>query len=251
MTDLQQVELPYLNTERPDFRAGDSVKVHVRVVEGEKEILASYPANLPGSAKRLLRQLDIDVKTETFVTAITEDSVSAGGWTIPTRTVVWAAGNETMPMLATIGAEQDRQGRVLVNPDATIPGHSEVYVVGDAAAVRQADGTTLPCLAPVAIQAGRHAARSIKADLAGKPRPDFHYRDKGQLAVIGRGQAVADIGRIRFKGFLAWATWAFVHIFFLIGFRNRFMVMFQWAWQYFTYQSGARLITGIRRERWK
>ena len=123
-------------------------------------------------------------------------------------------------------------------------------MVGDAAAFRQ-DDRVLPGLAPVAMQMGRHAARAIAADLAGRKRPSFHYRDKGQLAVIGRGHAIADLGRFRFQGFLAWATWAFVHIFFLIGFRNRFMVMFQWAWQYFTYQSGARLITGVRRDRWK
>lgn len=235
---------------RRDFRRIDPREATILLVEGGPQILPSYPAHLAAGAKRQLRRLGVDVKCETFVTAITDTSVSAGGWTIPTRTIVWAAGNETSPMLSTIGAEQDRQGRILVKADTTIPGHPEIYVVGDAAAFRQ-DDRTLPGLAPVAMQMGRHVARAIVADLEGRERPSFHYRDKGQLAVIGRGHAIADLGRLRFQGFLAWAIWAFVHIFFLIGFRNRFTVMFQWAWQYFTYQSGARLITGVRRDRWK
>jgi NADH dehydrogenase len=156
--------------------------------------------------------------------------------------VIWAAGNVASPLLKSLGAPLDRQGRAVVQPDCTIPGHPEVFVLGDAAAY--ADGTRiLPGICPVAIQMGQYAARTIRGDLAGRPREPFSYWDKGQLAVIGRAQAVADIGRLHFGGFVAWFLWIFIHIFFLIGFRNRVIVLLEWAWAYVTYQRGARLIT--------
>ena len=203
-----------------------------------------FRSELSARAKLELRRLGVEVREQTMVTQIRPDSVSAAGWTIPTKTVVWAAGNTASPLTRTLGAPLDSQGRVLVEPDCTAPGHPNLFVLGDAAAFRDADGETLPGVCPVAIQMGQYAGRAIRRDLAGQARPPFRYWDKGQLAVIGRGHAVADIGRLHFGGFLAWLAWIFVHIFFLIGFRNRVLVLFEWGWSYFTYQRGARILTG-------
>ena len=194
-------------------------------------------------AKNDLRRLGVEVRTETLVTDIQPDSVRAAGWTIPTRTVVWAAGNMASPLLKSLDTPLDRVGRAIVEPDCTIPGHPEVFVLGDAAVFNHQEGGALPGICPVAIQMGEYTARTIAGDLAGRPRRAFKYWDKGQLAVVGRGRAVADIWRLHFGGFIAWLTWIFVHIFFLIGFRNRVLVMIQWAWSYFTYGVGARIIT--------
>lgn len=214
------------------------------LLEGGPRLLTSYPPELSARAKLELRRLGVEVREQTMVTQIRPDSVSAAGWTIPTRTVVWAAGNTASPLTRTLGAPLDSQGRVLVEPDCTVPGHPNLFVLGDAAAFRGADGNTLPGVCPVAIQMGQYAGRAIRRDLAGQARAPFRYWDKGQLAVIGRGHAVADIGRLHFGGFLAWLAWIFVHIFFLIGFRNRVLVLFEWGWSYFTYQRGARILTG-------
>lgn len=227
-----------------DFRHIDPREATVMLLEGGPRILPSYPPRLSARAKAELRRLGVEVREQTMVTEIRPDSVLAAGWTIPTRTVVWAAGNVASPLTHSLGAPLDGQGRVLVEPDCSIPGRREVFVLGDAAAFRDKDGQTLPGVCPVAIQMGQHAARTIRADVAGRSRRPFHYWDKGQLAVIGRGHAVADIGRLRFGGLIAWLAWIFVHIFFLIGFRNRVIVLFEWAWSYLTYQRGARLITG-------
>jgi NADH dehydrogenase len=164
--------------------------------------------------------------------------------------VLWAAGNVASPLLRSLSTPLDRQGRAIVEPDCSIPGHAEIFVLGDAAHFKVGDGT-LPGVCPVAIQMGQYAARVIREEVAGRraqegpgaSRPPFSYWDKGQLAVIGRGHAVADIGRLHFGGFIAWLAWIFVHIFFLIGFRNRVLVLIQWAWSYFTYGVGARIIT--------
>lgn len=227
---------------RRDFRHIDPRDATVMLLEGGPRILPSYPESLSAEAKRELRALGVDVRTETFVTDIEPGAVQAAGWTIPTNTVIWAAGNAASPLLRTLGTPLDNQGRAVVQADCSIPGHPEVLVLGDAAAF-MADGTTLPGTCPVAIQMGRYAARVIKGDLAGQPREPFDYWDKGQLAVIGRGHAVCDIGRLHFGGFVAWLLWIFIHIFFLIGFRNRVLVLTEWAWAYATYQRGARLIT--------
>jgi NADH dehydrogenase len=158
--------------------------------------------------------------------------------------VVWAAGNEATPLAESLDVPLDRQGRAHVAADCSLDGRPEIFVVGDAAAFHDRRGRVLPGLAPVAMQMGSHAARVILADLAGKKRPPFRFHDKGQLAVIGRGRAVADLGRLRFGGFVAWLIWIFVHIAYLIGFRNRIIVLMEWGWSYFTFQRGARLITG-------
>jgi NADH dehydrogenase len=213
------------------------------LLEGGPRLLPSYPESLSTEAKRELRRLGVEVRTETLVTDIRPGWVCAAGWTIPTQTVIWAAGNTASPLLKSLGTPLDRMGRAIVEPDCTIPGHPEVFVLGDAAHFEPPGGGTLPGISPVAIQMGEYAARTIEGDLAGRPRRAFSYWDKGQLAVIGRGRAVADIWKLHFGGFLAWLVWIFVHVFFLIGFRNRVLVLLQWAWSYVTYRRGARLIT--------
>jgi len=228
---------------RRDFRHIDPGEATVMLLEGGPRLLTSYPVALSDQAKLKLRRLGVEVRTETLVTEIRPGSVVAAGWTIPTQTVIWAAGNVASPLLRTLGAPLDSAGRVLVEPDCTIPGHPEVFVLGDAAAFNHDESGLLPGICPVAIQMGQYAARAIEGDIAGRARRAFSYWDRGQLAVIGRGQAVADIWRLHFGGLLAWLIWIFVHIFFLIGFRNRVLVLIQWGWSYLTYSRGARLIT--------
>ena len=227
-----------------DFRRIDPRDATVVLLEGGERLLPSYPPALSQRAKEKLRRLGVEVRTETMVTGVEPGAVIAAGWRIPTDTVVWAAGNIAHPLLQTLGVPLDRVGRVVVEPDCSIPGHPELFVLGDAAAYCHQEGTDLlPGVCQTAMQMGRHAAKSILADLSKRPRIKFHYRDKGQLAVIGRGQAVADFGRFHLSGFFAWFTWIFIHIFYLIGFPNRILVLFQWAWSYLTFERGARLIT--------
>ncbi|MFL5401451.1 MAG: NAD(P)/FAD-dependent oxidoreductase [Gemmatimonadales bacterium] len=229
---------------RRDFRHIDPGEATVLLLEGGARLLPSYPPSLGEKAKLELRRLGVEVRTEALVTDVRPGSVAAAGWIIPTQTVIWAAGNVASPILASLNTPLDRMGRAIVEPDCTIPGHPEVFVLGDAALFQHQEGGPLPGICPVAIQMGEYAARVIGCDLAGEPRRAFRYWDKGQLAVIGRGRAVADIWKLHFGGFLAWLIWTFVHIFFLIGFRNRVLVMIQWALSYLTYGRGARLIAG-------
>ncbi len=229
---------------RRDFRHIDPGEATVMLLEGGPRLLPTYPPSLSDQAKQKLRRLGVEVRTETMVTDIRPGSVNAAGWVIPTQTVIWAAGNTASPVVQSLGAPLDRMGRAIVEPDCTIPGHPEVFVLGDAAAFHHQEGGPLPGICPVAIQMGEYTGAVIEGDLAGRPRRAFKYWDKGQLAVIGRGQAVADIWKLHFGGFIAWLVWIFVHVFFLIGFRNRVSVLLQWAWSYFTYSRGARLITG-------
>jgi NADH:ubiquinone reductase (H+-translocating) len=229
---------------RRDFRHIDPGEATVMLLEGGPRLLPSYPPSLSDQAKLELRRLGVEVRTETMVTDVRPGSVVAAGWTIPTQTVIWAAGNTASSVLKTLGTPLDGAGRAIVEPDCTIPGHPEVFVLGDAANFNHQDGGPLPGVSPVAIQMGEYTAKTILGDLSGEPRRAFQYWDKGQLAVIGRGRAVADIWKLHFGGLLAWVIWTFVHIFFLIGFRNRVLVLIQWAWSYLTYGRGARLIAG-------
>ena len=229
---------------RRDFRRIDPRSASIVLLEGGPRLLPSYPEQLSDRAREELRRLGVDVRVETFVTSVGPERVTAGQLVIPTHTIVWAAGNSASPLLGSLGAPLDKQGRALVEPDCSIPGHSEVFVLGDAAAFPGPDGQPLPAVCPVAIQQGRYAAEMIQRELKQQARRPFVYWDKGQLAVIGRGTAVADIGRLEFGGFFAWLAWIFVHIFFLIGFRNRVIVMMEWALSYFTYARGARIIAG-------
>jgi NADH dehydrogenase len=226
-----------------DFRHIDPTEARVILFEGSPRILAAYDERLSVAARRQLVDLGVEVHTEKTVTAIDTEGVSLGPERIEARTVLWAAGVAASPLARSLGTPLDRAGRVQIEPNLSIPGHPEVMIIGDLASLMQ-DGKPVPGVAPAAIQEGKHAAKNIVRSLRGQPRQPFHYRDKGSLATIGRAAAVADLNFIKLSGWVAWMAWLLVHIFFLIGFRNRFVVIFEWAWSYFTYDRGARLITG-------
>ena len=223
-----------------DFRHIDPKSARVILVEGRDRVLPPYPPSLSAKAQHQLERLGVEVITRGTVTSLNDAEVCIGETSIATKTVLWAAGVQASPLAASLDVPLDRAGRVLVEPDLSIPGHPEVFVIGDLAAVKQANGELVPGVAPAAIQEGVYIGKRI----AGKKREPFKYRDKGSLATIGRAAAVADFGLFKLSGFLAWIAWLTIHIFFLIGFRNRFLVITQWAWAYLTYQRGARLITG-------
>ncbi|MGH9870758.1 MAG: NAD(P)/FAD-dependent oxidoreductase [Candidatus Polarisedimenticolia bacterium] len=224
-----------------DFRNIDPREARIILLEGGPRLLSAFPEDLSARAAGSLKKLGVEVRTDAKVTAVDARGVGLGDERLPARTVMWAAGVAASPLGSGLGVPLAR-GRVAVEPDLSVPGHPEIFVVGDLAAVKRGDGL-VPWLAPAAIQQGRHAARNIARTLAGLPRLPFHYRDRGALATIGRSAAVADFGRVKLWGWIAWVGWLVVHIFFLIGFRNRFLVLFQWAWAYLTYDRGARLLT--------
>jgi NADH dehydrogenase len=226
-----------------DFRTIDPTQARILLLEGGERVLPSYVPTLSAAAQRQLTHLGVEVHTKTLVTALDEHGVSMGDTHLAARTVLWAAGVAASPLARSLGVPLDRAGRVHVQPDLTIPGHSEVFVIGDLAAA-MSHGQPVPGVAPAAIQGGRHAARCIRCALAGKSSEPFSYQDRGALATIGRAAAVADFGRLKLTGFFAWLAWMLVHIAFLIGFRNRVFVLLSWAWAYLTFQRGARLITG-------
>jgi NADH dehydrogenase len=216
------------------------------LLEGGPKILPSFAPDLSESAHRQLARLGVKVQTGAQVTNIDEDGVYLGAERIRAATVIWAAGVRATALTERLGAPLDRAGRVLVvNRDLTVPGHHDVFAIGDMTTLEQ-DDKPLPGVSPVAMQMGRCVARNIQNDLEGEPYQDFRYFDKGSMATIGRKAAIAEIGKLHLSGFIAWMAWLVVHIFFLIGFRNRFAVLFNWAWSYYTYQRGARLITGRR-----
>jgi NADH dehydrogenase len=227
-----------------DFRAINPRDARVILVEAGTRVLPAFPEELSEAAENSLKGLGVDVLKNRRVTAIQPGQVRLGLELIEAETVLWAAGVTASPLAQSLGAPLDRAGRVRVEADLTVPGHPEVMVIGDLALFTHQGGNALPGVCPVAIQQGRHAACNILKAIEGLPRERFHYRDRGNLATIGRAQAVADLGRLRISGTLAWLAWLFVHVFFLIGFRNRFVVIFEWAWAYLTYQRAARLITG-------
>jgi NADH dehydrogenase len=224
-----------------DFRRIDPRAARVILVEAGPRILSAFPEDLSASAVKQLEALGVQVWTGAGVTGVDAHGVSLGADRLAARTVVWAAGVEASPLGRTLGVPVDRAGRVPVNPDLSVPGHSEVFVAGDLAAVSQG-GRLVPGVAPAAMQMGRHAGEAIARRMAGRATQPFRYVDKGSLATIGRSAGVALFGRLHLSGFLAWAAWLGVHIFFLIGFRNRFVVLFTWAWAYLTFERSARLI---------
>ncbi len=228
-----------------EFRRIDPASARVVLLEGADRVLPTYPWNLSANAERALSRLGVEVRTGTRVSDIDGEGVLLGCERIAARSVFWAAGVRASPLAASLGVPLDRSGRVLVRPDLTVAGHGNIFVIGDAAAVPRAGGF-VPGLAPAAVQQGRHAARNIIRALRGAPYEPFDYKDRGSLATIGRAAAVADFGRFRLTGFIAWAAWLAIHIFWLIGFRNRFLVMFQWAWAYLTYDRGVRLLMPLR-----
>ncbi len=235
-----------------DFRIIDPKRTRVILVEAGPRVLAAYSPDLSKSAEEQLKKLGVEVQTNTSVTAVKEHEIDMGNEVLPTSVTLWAAGVEASFLGRALGQPVDRAGRVPVLPDCTIPGHPEVFVIGDLAALKDSDGKMLPGVAPAAMQMGRYAAQAIQDDLAKRPRKPFHYNNRGSLATIGRAAAVAEFPKFNLTGYPAWLAWLFIHILFLIGFRNRILVMIQWAWSYFTYERSARLITdevGRLRER--
>jgi NADH dehydrogenase len=226
-----------------DFRRIDPTSARVILVEGGPKILPSYPDELSEHARRDLANLGVDVRTGTLVSEIGGHHVVAGGERIHAHTILWAAGNAASPLGRDLHAKLDRAGRVEVEPDLSESGHREVFVIGDLAATTT-NGKSVPGVAPAAMQMGAHAAKNIRRDLEQRERVPFRYRNKGDLATIGRHRAIADFGRLRVTGSLAWWFWLFLHIMYLAGFRNRVSVLVEWAYSYFTYERGARLITG-------
>jgi NADH dehydrogenase len=228
---------------KSEFRAIDPRQSRVILLEGGPRVLAAYPEDLSASAERQLREMGVEVRTRTLVTNLEPQAVWAGQEKIPAAVILWGAGVSASPLGRMLGVPTDRAGRVIVEPDLSVPGHAEVFVTGDLASARRGNGQPVPGVAPAAIQMGKFAARQIRRSLEGKPREPFKYLDKGSLATIGRSRAVADLGRLHFSGYFAWLAWLFVHLLFLIGFRNRIFVLIEWAWAYITYNHGARLIT--------
>jgi NADH dehydrogenase len=227
-----------------EFHSIDPKRTRILLLEGGPRILPSYPESLSQSAERQLAKLGVEVRTSTTVTGMEPGIVRTGDTWISAAVTLWAAGVTASPLGKLIGASMDRAGRVRVQPDLSVPEHPEVFVIGDLATLVDEKGAPLPGVAPVAMQQGVAAGKNIVRLIKGEAVLPFHYHDKGSMATIGRAAAIADFGKVRLSGFLAWLAWLFIHILFLIGFRNRLMVMIQWAWSYITYERGARLITG-------
>jgi NADH:ubiquinone reductase (H+-translocating) len=256
-----------------EYRAIDPKMAHILLLEAGPRVLPAYAEDLSRSAQEQLQHLGVEVRTSTSVTQVEPGAIHVGETKLAATVILWAAGVAASPLGKKLAAGVDRAGRVLVEPDLSLPGHPEVFVIGDLAALKDETGKVLPGVAPVAMQQGDFVAKLIRREIeaslnasepgapflaycARKPalsepkggrfpgRPQFHYWDKGSLATIGRAAAVAQFGKIHISGFIAWLAWLFVHILFLIGFQNRLLVFIQWAWSYVTYERGARLITG-------
>ncbi len=227
-----------------EFRKIDPRQTRILLIEGGPRVLPAYSEELSRKAETQLRNLGVEVRTSHMVTGVEPGTVWTGSEKLSASVVLWAAGVAASPLGSKLKVPVDRAGRVLVRPDLSVPGHAEVFVIGDLAALNDENGKLLPGVAQVAIQQGTWAAETIARDLENQPRRDFHYHDKGSLATIGRAAAVAQFGKFEISGYFAWLAWLFIHILFLIGFRNRLLVMTQWAFSYFTYERGARLITG-------
>ena len=228
-----------------DFRKIDPSRARIVLIEAGPKVLPAMSPESSVSARRQLERLGVEVITDSPVTAVDDRGVTHGGTRLDSRTVIWAAGVAASPLGKALGADVklDRAGRVIVNQDLSVPGADGVFVIGDLASIKS-DGKPVPGLSPAAMQEGRHAAKNIMRSIRGEPTLPFHYRDKGTLATIGKAAAVADIAGLHLSGLIAWLMWLFVHIFFLIGFRNRFIVIVEWAWTYVRNDRGARLITG-------
>jgi NADH dehydrogenase len=227
-----------------DFKAIDTRKARVILFEGSDRVLGTFASDLSDSAKSQLEDLGVEVRLNSFVTDIAPGKVKVGEDWIPCDVVVWATGVAASPIGKMLGAETDKAGRVFVEPDLTIPGHKNIFVIGDMASIKQENGEPVPGVSPAAMQMGTATAKNILNDLNGAERKSFRYVDKGTMATIGRTKAIAHLAGLKFKGFIAWMMWLFLHVFFLIGFRNRIIVMMEWFWAYLTRERSARLITG-------
>jgi NADH dehydrogenase len=240
-------------TLKREFRHIDPSSSQIILIEAGDRVLAAYPPDLSAKAQKSLERLGVFVRTNTMVTNVTADHVlvkfAGAEERLPTSTIIWAAGVEASPLAKSLadatGAKLDRAGRISVEPDLSLPSHPNVFVLGDMVSYTHQGNGPLPGVAPVAIQQGRFVARLIMARLRGRPLPKFRYRDLGNMATIGRSAAVADFGKLHLSGFLAWMMWLVIHLMNLVGFRNRLLVLVQWAWNYFTFDRSARLITGI------
>jgi NADH dehydrogenase len=231
---------------RQDFRTLDTHQTRVVLLEGGPRVLPTFPEDLSRRALRDLGELGVEVRTDAIATSVDDEGVWVGDERIAARNVFWAAGNAASPLGRQLGAPVDRAGRVLVEPDLSVPGYPEIFVAGDLAAAPLGEtGAWVPGVAPAAMQMGRHVAENIRRTLRGESRTPFRYVNKGDLATIGRNKAVAALGRLHLGGFVAWLIWLFVHIMYLVGFRNRVSVLLQWAYAYMTYQRGVRLITDV------
>ncbi len=231
-----------------DFKAIDTKKARVVLFEGSDRVLGTFAKELSDSAKTQLEDLGVEVKLNSFVTDIAPGKVKVGEEWIECDVVLWATGVAASPIGKQLGAETDKAGRVLVEPDLSVPGHKNIFVIGDMASLKQENGEPVPGVSPAAMQMGAATASNILADTKAKNRKNFRYVDKGTMATIGRSKAIVDIQGFHFKGFIAWMMWLFLHVFFLIGFRNRIIVMLEWFWAYLTRERSARLITGDAEE---
>ncbi len=229
-----------------DFRSIDPRSARIILVEAAPRVLTPFDEKLSETARRGLEHLGVEVRLGEAVTDCSDEGVRLGSDFIPARTIIWAAGVMASPAGRWLGAETDRAGRVKVGADLTAPGHPDIFVIGDTAAVVAPGGTMLPGVAPVAKQQGQYVARVLLARHQGRTVPPFRYRDYGLLATVGRSRAIAQFGRFHVTGWIAWVLWSVAHIYFLIGFRNRFIVALNWAWSYITFQRGSRLITGLQ-----
>ena len=227
-----------------NFRHFDPSSARVILVEGGPTLLSAFPEKLRESATADLKRIGVQVRTNSVVTNVSDGRVEIGEDHIDAETVLWAAGVAASPLGRTLGVPTDRAGRVRVEPDLTVPGHATIFVVGDLASLADEQGRPLPGVAQVAIQMGQHAVRNILRSIEGQPLRAFRYKDLGNMATIGRNSAIADFGSFTLTGYIAWLAWLFVHLLNLIGFRNRVVVLVQWAWAYFSYQRAIRLITG-------
>lgn len=230
-------------TMRKEFKVADLSKTKVILIEAGDRVLASFPESLSAIAKKNLEELGVNVILNSRASNLSADGLSIGDQFIPSRTILWAAGVLTSSVTAEVPGPKDRQWRVVVNPDLSTTDDKDIFAIGDMASFKEESGNTLPGLAPVAMQQGKFLAQVIGADLKNKPRPAFKYFDKGSMATIGRKKAVLTFKGIKMSGLTAWLAWVFIHIMYLAGFKNRFFVFLQWAWSYFTFGRGSRLIT--------
>ena len=227
-----------------DFKAIDTTKARVMLIEGSDRVLGTFASDLSESAKEQLESLGVEVILNSFVTEIEPGRVKAGEKWIDCEVVLWATGVAASPLGKLLGGETDKAGRVVVEPDLTIPGDKNIFVIGDMASIKQENGQPVPGVSPAAMQMGTTTAKNILAEQKGKARTDFKYVDKGSMATIGRSRAIAEVFGMKFRGFIAWMLWLFLHVMFLIGFRNKIYVMAEWFWAYLTRERSARLITG-------
>jgi NADH dehydrogenase len=230
---------------RKDFRNIRPESARILLLEGGPHVLGTFPEKLRGEARAALTRLGVDVRTNAVVTSVDEQGVMVGEERIAAQTVLWAAGVAASPLARSLGVPLDRAGRIVAEPTLQVPGYPEIFIAGDICSLHQ-DGRPLPGVAQVAMQEGVHAARNVIRATRAEPLEPFRYHDYGNMAVIGRGSAVADIGALKTSGFFAWLMWIFLHIFWLVGFRNRIAVFAEWAWAYITLQRRVRLITGER-----